>query len=396
MDTDSEYEDTFDPSKDEYPKRVRRAKAPDINDRAGSSPKSSRVDNDRLREAFLHRPSSGKPLNQGRPNHLQFATGSRLRPDDDSGTEKIVDRWYGRTQSKQNGEASNPINRHTLASSSRLPRVDDDPDTEVLAHRRNIDGYHEYSRNQHNGEAPNPTNRPRPILASSSRVDYGSDDDLEEVSHQRDVDEHSPRKAWKPNAHPTRRHIPGSGVILPKVEIDSDNDPSPPFKSQNTPQKVAPKPQTNPKQVSQDPKPSPAAGLGFGLSFPVSRLPESIRAGCSELSKFYANHGQHGGSISTCVEDMLSVIDYQDPTVELAIIIVMVLGCPSPLPKVDYREGFQEHKKRGREKAKWRAVLFVKMMWFRYRALMKEETVKMFTSFQGEYLDLVFVGPFPC
>ncbi|RPA93935.1 hypothetical protein L873DRAFT_1793359 [Choiromyces venosus 120613-1] len=127
----------------------------------------------------------------------------------------------------------------------------------------------------------------------------------------------------------------------------------------------------------------PPAALHFKFQTPFSELPKMIEEGCNGLMRDYQTSTT---IIATQIQATLDVLDLQDPIVQLALILTSVLSIPTPLPccpRVSGRSKFEDHAKRGREKDRWCAVLFLKMMWFRYPRLAETEFVKCLNEKQG-------------
>ncbi|RPA88623.1 hypothetical protein L873DRAFT_1849653 [Choiromyces venosus 120613-1] len=113
----------------------------------------------------------------------------------------------------------------------------------------------------------------------------------------------------------------------------------------------------------EDPAP---ATLRFKFQTPFSELPKMIDQGCNGLMQ---NYQTSTNIIANQIQATLNVLDLQDPIVQLALILTSVLSISTPLPScpwVSGRSKFEDHVKRGCEKDRWCAVLFLKMMWFHY------------------------------
>lgn len=132
----------------------------------------------------------------------------------------------------------------------------------------------------------------------------------------------------------------------------------------------------------EDPPPS---SRRFLFQTPFSELPKMIKDGCDHFIREYRNTT---AIIATHIQVILDTIDLEDPIVQLALILTSVLSIPSPLPwrpgRVEEGTVFADHEKDGREKDRWCAVLFLKMMWFRHRELAVPEFMDCLNQKQGE------------
>ena len=134
----------------------------------------------------------------------------------------------------------------------------------------------------------------------------------------------------------------------------------------------------------EDPPPS---SPGYRFQTPFSELPKTIKDGCNRLIADYRNSDQTV-IISKQIQVTLDTFDLEDPIVQLALILNSVLSIPTPLPwcprPAEEGSKFADHVRDGREKDRWRAVLFLKMMWFHHRELAVSEFVDCLNKKQGK------------
>lgn len=133
----------------------------------------------------------------------------------------------------------------------------------------------------------------------------------------------------------------------------------------------------------EDPPPSSPT---FLFQTPFRELPKTIEDGCNGLICLY-RESNLTAIISTQIQVTLDTFDLEDPIIQLALILTSVLSIPTPLPWCPRNQGgtkFADHEKKAREKDRWRAVLFLKMMWFRHPQLAVKEFVDCLNEKQSK------------
>jgi len=129
----------------------------------------------------------------------------------------------------------------------------------------------------------------------------------------------------------------------------------------------------------------PLASLCFEFEAPFRDLPKKIEVGCTSLISFYRNNSKTV-IISTHIQATLDLLNLEDPIIQLALLLISILSIPTPLPWCPRKQGeakFSDHSKSGREKERWCAILFLKMMWFRYPQLAVNEFLACLNTKQG-------------
>ncbi|RPA88422.1 hypothetical protein L873DRAFT_1927453, partial [Choiromyces venosus 120613-1] len=130
----------------------------------------------------------------------------------------------------------------------------------------------------------------------------------------------------------------------------------------------------------------PQVTLHFTFKTPFDELSKIIEDGRDGLMCHYWASSTTI-VISTKIEKTLDILNIPDPIIQLALILISVLSIPTPLPwclRLPEGSKFMDHDRHRREKDRWCAVLFVKMMWFRYRQLASKEFVQRLSEQQGQ------------
>jgi len=118
----------------------------------------------------------------------------------------------------------------------------------------------------------------------------------------------------------------------------------------------------------------------LSFTFPLTQIPENISNGWKAIKQLFREAKDDRGTILVKhIADVELATKLDEPAVELAILIVSILMLATPLPSVlPQQNSFVRSKGANRDKEKWAAVLFVKMLWFVYPELIDKEITKAY------------------